>query len=422
MVGRRLAASTSRRTASRRRSTRPSDSDLYAVPATGGEIDEGRRHRRHDRQSVGLAERPLDRVCRHAHRHARALVQSVRSVRGRSGRAEARLRHVRARRAISPRATTSTSAAASAAIRRAARRRVAQPDLVRRRHVDRRSSPASRATPTCCASMSPAASRRRSSRARTPCSRTRRRATASALVALVSTQTNIGDLFVVDMARLKPGSAPSLRRAEQITRINDDLFKTLKLSEPEEVWWTSFDGKKIQGWVLHPPDFDKSKKYPFILEIHGGPHSAYGNIFTHEFHWLAAQGLRRALPEPARQQQLRAGLRQRHPVPLSRRRLQGPDGRRGHDGQARLHRREAHGRHRRQRRRAAHQLDDHADDALRGGGVDAIDRRLVGLLVHGGLLAVHRRPGSARRRGRTRPTTPRARRSRTSRRSRRRSC
>ena len=82
------------------------------------------------------------------------------------------------------------------------------------------------------------------------------------LVALVSTQMNIGDLFVVDAARQQAGatSAP----AHQITRINDDLFKPLKMSEPEEVWWTSFDGKRIQGWILHPPDFDKTKKYPFI--------------------------------------------------------------------------------------------------------------------------------------------------------------
>ena len=56
------------------------------------------------------------------------------------------------------------------------------------------------------------------------------------------------------------------------------------------MWWTSFDGKKIQGWMLHPPDFDRTRKYPFILQIHGGPHSAYGNTFTHEFHWMAAKG------------------------------------------------------------------------------------------------------------------------------------
>jgi dipeptidyl aminopeptidase/acylaminoacyl peptidase len=110
-------------------------------------------------------------------------------------------------------------------------------------------------------------------------------------VAVVSTQTNIGDLFVVDAAA---GNAP----ARQITRINDALFKTLKVADAEEISWTSFDGKQIQGWLMHPPDFDRTRKYPLILEIHGGPHSAYGNVFTHEFQWLAAKGYVVLFPNP----------------------------------------------------------------------------------------------------------------------------
>lgn len=113
------------------------------------------------------------------------------------------------------------------------------------------------------------------------------------IVTLVSTQTAIGDLFVVPS-----GAAESATTARQITRVNDDLFTSLRLSEPEEVWWTSFDGQRIQGWLLHPPDFDRAKKYPFILEIHGGPHSAYGNVFTHEFQWMAAKGYVVLFPNP----------------------------------------------------------------------------------------------------------------------------
>ena len=111
------------------------------------------------------------------------------------------------------------------------------------------------------------------------------------IAAVTSTGTNINDLFVLDATT---GNAS----ARQITRINDSLFRNITLSEPEEVWWTSFDGRKIQGWVLHPPDFDKSRQYPFILEIHGGPHSAYGNVFTHEFHWMAAKGYVVLYPNP----------------------------------------------------------------------------------------------------------------------------
>ncbi len=114
-------------------------------------------------------------------------------------------------------------------------------------------------------------------------------ADASTVVATMSTQTNIGDLFVIGgPERAAPSAAASAPR--QITRINDDLFKGIKQSEPEEIWYKSFDGRNIQGWILKPPDFDPSRKYPLILEIHGGPHSAYGNTYTHEFQWMAAKG------------------------------------------------------------------------------------------------------------------------------------
>jgi dipeptidyl aminopeptidase/acylaminoacyl peptidase len=98
----------------------------------------------------------------------------------------------------------------------------------------------------------------------------------------ISTPTSLGDLYLADGA--------TGERPRRLTTFNDDLFNQLALSEPEEIWYTSFDGKKIQGWILKPPSFDPSKKYPLILEIHGGPHAAYGNNFTHEFQWMAAKG------------------------------------------------------------------------------------------------------------------------------------
>jgi dipeptidyl aminopeptidase/acylaminoacyl peptidase len=110
----------------------------------------------------------------------------------------------------------------------------------------------------------------------------------SGIVVLVSTPTNIGDLFLVDRA----GSL------KQITHVNNKLFSQLNLTEPEEIWYSSFDGKKIQAWVQKPPDFDPSKKYPLILNIHGGPHAAYGFIFDHEFQWMAAKGYVVLYPNP----------------------------------------------------------------------------------------------------------------------------
>jgi dipeptidyl aminopeptidase/acylaminoacyl peptidase len=104
------------------------------------------------------------------------------------------------------------------------------------------------------------------------------------IAATISTQTNIGDIAI-----LKGGDG-SAKPPVQITRVNEALFSEIGQSEPEEIWYPSFDGRKVQGWILKPPDFDPAKKYPMILEIHGGPHSAYGNVYTHEFQWMAAKG------------------------------------------------------------------------------------------------------------------------------------
>jgi dipeptidyl aminopeptidase/acylaminoacyl peptidase len=110
------------------------------------------------------------------------------------------------------------------------------------------------------------------------------------LVALISTPTNIGDLFVLSHGSTAP--------PRQITHINQKLFSQLNLTEPEEIWYTSFDGKKIQAWIQKPPDFDAKKKYPLILNIHGGPHAAYGWVFDHEFQWMAAKGYVVLYPNP----------------------------------------------------------------------------------------------------------------------------
>jgi dipeptidyl aminopeptidase/acylaminoacyl peptidase len=106
-------------------------------------------------------------------------------------------------------------------------------------------------------------------------------ATGQKIALVLSSATRVGDLNLLD------SSTGSLRK---LTAFNDALFDQLTMTEPEELWYTSFDGKKIQGWILKPPSFDPSKKYPLILQIHGGPHSAYGNTFTHEFQWMAAKG------------------------------------------------------------------------------------------------------------------------------------
>jgi dipeptidyl aminopeptidase/acylaminoacyl peptidase len=107
---------------------------------------------------------------------------------------------------------------------------------------------------------------------------------ARTTVALVSTPVMIGDLFTVAMGDNRPGSL------HRITDANKVLWSQLNLTEPEEINYKSFDGLPIQGWIQKPPDFDPKKKYPMILNIHGGPHAAYGWVFDHEFQWMAAKG------------------------------------------------------------------------------------------------------------------------------------
>ena len=76
-----------------------------------------------------------------------------------------------------------------------------------------------------------------------------------------------------------------------LTKLNSDLLGHKKLGDIHEVIYKSkFDGQEIQGWYITPPNFDPAKKYPLILEIHGGPHLAYGPYFSAEMQLMAAAG------------------------------------------------------------------------------------------------------------------------------------
>ncbi len=80
-------------------------------------------------------------------------------------------------------------------------------------------------------------------------------------------------------------------KAQQLTRLNDDVFGHKKLGKVTELRWSSsHDDRKIQGWVVTPPDFDANRKYPLILEIHGGPFAAYGPNFSAELQRFATEG------------------------------------------------------------------------------------------------------------------------------------
>ena len=91
----------------------------------------------------------------------------------------------------------------------------------------------------------------------------------------------------------RPADLAILRKGKRqvVTSLNEDLLAFRQLGEVHEIIYnSSFDGQEIQGWYITPPDFDPTKKYPLILEIHGGPHLAYGPYFSAELQMMAAEG------------------------------------------------------------------------------------------------------------------------------------
>ena len=81
------------------------------------------------------------------------------------------------------------------------------------------------------------------------------------------------------------------RATRRITDLNGDLLDNKSIGAAEEIRWkSSADGLEIQGWIVKPPDFDAAKKYPLILEIHGGPFATYGPHFSAEVQLYAAAG------------------------------------------------------------------------------------------------------------------------------------
>ncbi|MCK9311781.1 MAG: S9 family peptidase [Bacteroidales bacterium] len=78
--------------------------------------------------------------------------------------------------------------------------------------------------------------------------------------------------------------------ANQLTSINKPLFDEYQVVEPVKVTFTNEEGLLLNGYVLPPVGYKKGKKYPAILDIHGGPNGAYGTVFFHEMQYWANHG------------------------------------------------------------------------------------------------------------------------------------
>ncbi|MBF6612733.1 MAG: S9 family peptidase [Chloroflexi bacterium] len=103
----------------------------------------------------------------------------------------------------------------------------------------------------------------------------------NAVCFIATTPTNPNDLYRAD---LDGGNE------RKLTDVNGDLLGNVELSEPQEFWLDRPGGERVQGWIMMPPQLAEGRNYPMILEIHGGPHTAYGGAYFHEFQLLAAHG------------------------------------------------------------------------------------------------------------------------------------
>jgi len=86
------------------------------------------------------------------------------------------------------------------------------------------------------------------------------------------------------------GSPPAGDAMEKLVDVNEDVLAGVKLGDIEELWFTSSDGLRVQGWLIKPADFQPGKKYPLLLWIHGGPWSMYSVGFNWAWQNFAANG------------------------------------------------------------------------------------------------------------------------------------
>jgi dipeptidyl aminopeptidase/acylaminoacyl peptidase len=89
------------------------------------------------------------------------------------------------------------------------------------------------------------------------------------------------------------------KAVKKITNLNRGLLNYRTLGKVEEIWYkSSIDNRDIQGWIVYPPNYDAAKKYPMMVENHGGPILNYGDRFSAEIQLYASAGYIVFYPNP----------------------------------------------------------------------------------------------------------------------------
>lgn len=99
-------------------------------------------------------------------------------------------------------------------------------------------------------------------------------------IAAISNPVFPGELFFLDIAS---------GERRQLTNFNEEFMREVPLSVPEAFVYQTAIGD-VHGWIMKPVSYEQGKKYPLIVEVHGGPHTMYANTFFHEMQLLASQG------------------------------------------------------------------------------------------------------------------------------------
>ncbi|MGM0838682.1 MAG: S9 family peptidase [Bacillota bacterium] len=97
----------------------------------------------------------------------------------------------------------------------------------------------------------------------------------------ISSSRDPGELYYLDFRTQK---------REQLTHVNKAWKEEVEISVAEPISFKAPDGWDLHGWIMKPAGFEEGKKYPTILEVHGGPHAMYANTYFHEFQTLTSQG------------------------------------------------------------------------------------------------------------------------------------
>ena len=106
------------------------------------------------------------------------------------------------------------------------------------------------------------------------------------------TSTNENKLFGVYATSLRPGELATIEdgKIKVLSEFNEIVLSQYSLGKTNEINYQAPDGTDVQGWYIVPPDFDKNKKYPLVLIIHGGPHAMYRPQFNYLWHQFASDG------------------------------------------------------------------------------------------------------------------------------------